>query len=170
MSQGLTRVLKPATVAAALLILGGAAAVLTQSSETLLRSSFARALKPTETKLAEASFVTPQHVAATSIPISGSEEFWLTAMGRDVAMSKGVSLGDRITFTLDGTERHYRVTSVSEIKPTTTRVDTNSDNARVVLVTARDTSADPSARSIRFVIEIPGTPAAVVTGRPGRTL
>jgi len=167
MSYGLTRILKPATAAAALLFLGGGAAVLTQSSETLLRSSFARALQPANAPVVANVSLDTRH---TSLPISGSEEFWLTAMGRDVAMSKGVSLGDRITFTLDGKERNYRVTSVSEIKPATTRVDTRAFNTRIVLVTARDTSADPSARSIRFVIEIPGTPPSVVAGRGARAL
>ena len=167
MSYGLTRILKPATAGAALLVLGGGAAVLTQSSETLLRSSFARALQPANAPVVANVSLDTRHA---SLPISGSEEFWLTAMGRDVAMSKGVSLGDRITFTLDGKERNYRVTSVSEIKPATTRVDTRAFNTRIVLVTARDTSADPSARSIRFVIEIPGTPPSVVAGRGARAL
>lgn len=167
MSYGLTRILKPATAGAALLVLGGGAAVLTQSSETLLRSSFARALQPVGSQVVANASVNARHAG---VPISGSEEFWLTAMGRDVAMSKGVSLGDRITFNLDGKERNYRVTSVSEIKPNVTRVDTRAFNTRVVLVTARDTSADPGARSIRFVIEIPGPPSSVVAGRGARAL
>ncbi len=167
MSHGLTRILKPATAGAALLVLGGGAAVLTQSSETLLRSSFARALQPANAPVVADAPLDTRHAG---LPISGSEEFWLTAMGRDVAMSKGVSLGDRITFTLDGKERNYRVTAVSEIKPATTRVDTRAFNTRVVLVTARDTSADPGARSIRFIIEIPGAPSSVVAGRGARAL
>jgi len=166
MSHGLTRILKPATLVAALLVLGGGAVILTQSSETLLRTSFARALKPAGQQVAAA----PIGAQRGNVAVSGSEDFWLTAMGRDAAMSKGVSLGDRITFTLDGKERNYRVTSVSEIKPTTTRVDTRTLSTRLVLVTARDTSADPSAASIRFVIEIPGAPSSVVAGRPARAL
>ncbi len=167
MSYGLTRILKPATAAAALLVLGGGAAVLTQSSETLLRSSFARALQPASEPVVAGASVDTGHAG---VPISGSEGFWLTAMGRDVAMSKGVSLGDRITFNLEGKERNYRVTSVSEVKPATTRVDTRAFNTRVVLVTARDASADPSARSIRFIIEIPGPPSSIVAGRGARAL
>ena len=167
MSHRLTRYLKPAMATAALLILGGGAAMLTQSSESLLRSSFARALQP-QAEQTSVAWVAP--VQKDGAPISGSEEFWLTAMGRDVSMTKGVSLGDRITFTLDGKERNYRVTSVSDMKPETTRVDTRALSTRVVLVTARDTGADPNAHPVRFVIEIPDVPTSFVTGRPDRAL
>lgn len=148
MSEGLTRILKPVTAIAGLTCLAGAAAVLTQSSETLLRSSFARALAPAGGTL--------QPAAQAAAPIAGTEEFWLSAMGRDIAKTSGVSLGDRITLTLDGKERSYRVTSVSDISPVT-HIDTRARTERVLLITAKDT-ADALARPIRFVIDL-GEPA-----------
>lgn len=156
MSEGLTRILKPVTAVAGLTCLAAAAAVLTQSSETLLRSSFARALAP------EAGGSQP--AVQMAAPISGTEEFWLSAMDRDIAKTSGkmpgVSLGDRITLTLDGKERSYRVTSVSDISPVT-HIDTRARVERVLLVTAKDT-ADALARPIRFVIDLsdPGQQAA----------
>lgn len=148
MSEGLTRILKPVTAVAGIACLAGAAAVLTQSSESLLRSSFARALAPAEG--------VGQPAVQSTAPIAGTEEFWLSAMGRDVAKTSGVSLGDRITLTLDGKERSYRVTSVSDISPVT-HIDTTARNDRVLLITAKDT-ADALARPIRFVIDL-GDPA-----------
>lgn len=163
MSTRLSRFLKPATAAAALAALAAGMTLLTQSSETMLRSSFARALDPIPDPSNEPA------VAAN--PLSGSEEFWLTAMNREVAqpVSKSVSLGDRITFTLDGKERQYRVTSVSDFEPGKTEIDTRARPIRLVLVTARDTN-DITARTVRFVMEIEGDPATVVSGTPARTL
>ena len=159
MSEGLTRILKPLTAVAGLTCLAGAAAVLTQSSETLLRSSFARALAP----VAGADHPS----ALASAPIAGTEEFWLSAMGRDVTKTSGVSLGDRITLTLDGKERSYSVTSVSDISPVT-HIDTRARVDRILLITAKDT-ADALARPIRFVIDLgePGHPGLqTATARP----
>lgn len=163
MSEGLTRILKPVTAIAGLTCLAAAAAVLTQSSETLLRSSFARALAPAAGD--------QQPAVHASAPIAGTEEFWLSAMGRDTIKTSGkpsgVSLGDSIKLTLDGKERSYRVTSVSDISPVT-HIDTRARVERVLLITAKDT-ADALARPIRFVIDLsdPGQQAiAGSTARP----
>lgn len=163
MSTQLSRFLKPATAAAAVLALAAGTALLTQSSENMLRSSFARALDPVPVQSTEQ--------ATVGSPLAASEEYWLTAMHRDAAtpVSKGVSLGDRITFTLDGKERQYRVTSVSDFTPDTTEIDTRARAVRLVLVTARDTN-DITARTVRFVMEIEGVPVAVGPGSPARTL
>ena len=158
MSEGLTRILKPLTAVAGLACLAGAAAVLTQSSETLLRSSFARALAPDAT----ADRATTQ----TTAPIAGTEEFWLSAMGRELTKTSGVSLGDRITLTLDGKERSYRVTSVNDISPVT-HIDTKARVERVLLITAKDT-ADALARPIRFVIDLGDPSQQAVTGTAAR--
>lgn len=161
MSHGLKRTVKPAALVLALGALAWGAAVLTQSSETMIRSSFARAIASDN---AVASLET-----APTPPISGSEEFWLMAMGRDASGPKGVSLGDRVTFTLDGKERHYRVVSVSDVAPAATQIDTRTRTERLVLVTARDT-ADPFARPIRFVIELEGPAPRIMADRPARAL
>lgn len=163
MSKGLSRILKPATAGAVLTVLVAGAAVLTQSSETLLRSSFERALTPPSV-----TTTTTTAQVQRELPVSGSEEFWLTAMGREPAASKGISLGDRITLTLDGKERNYRVTSVSDIAPATTHIDTRARADRLVLVTAKDT-ADALSRPVRFVLELPAAEAGGASaGRPAR--
>lgn len=159
MSHGLTRILKPAGMLAGLTLLVASAGLLTQSSETLLRRSFDRALAPT--------------VAASSVaelkgqmPISGSEDFWLSAMERD-ARVRSVSLGDKITVTLNGRERSYRVTSVSDILPSATESASRKASDRLLLVTAKDT-ADALSRPIRFVIDLSGHDAEALLGRPAR--
>lgn len=163
MTYRLTRILIPALTSAALLAVGAGMTVLTQSSETMLRSSFERALVPV--------IANEQTASVSRQPLAGSEEFWLTAMTREAAspLSKGVSLGERITFTLDGQERQYRVTSVSEFAPGKTEIDTRASAVRLVLVTARDTT-DITARTVRFVMEIEGAPASIIPGQPARTL
>jgi hypothetical protein len=166
MSEGLTRILKPVTAIAGLTCLAAAAAVLTQSSETLLRSSFARALAPS----AGDQLPAVQASASVAGPIAGTEEFWLSAMGRDTIKTSGkapgVSLGDSIILTLDGKERSYRVTSVSDISPVT-HIDTRARVERVLLITAKDT-ADALARPIRFVIDLSDPGQQAVAGSAAR--
>jgi hypothetical protein len=163
MTSRLTRFLKPALAAASLLALAGGTAAVLQSSEKMLRLSFDRALAPVA-NAAEA-------VAEVKAPIAGSKDFWLTAMRQDAAVpvSKGISLGDRITLRLNGEDRHYRITSVSEFTPGKTESGARTSNVRLVLVTATDTS-DATARPIRFVMEIEGTPVALIANQPARTL
>lgn len=160
MSKGLTRILRPASAAAGLALLAASAGVLTQSSETLLRSSFERALGPAPAVIKTAE-------AGQKAPVAGTEEFWLTAMGRDASVTRGVSLGDRITLTLDGKERSFRVTSVSDISPAATRIDTHPRNDRLILVTAKDT-ADALSRPIRFVIDLGDTAPGLLATGPAR--
>ncbi|MEQ1714447.1 MAG: hypothetical protein ABL907_00450 [Hyphomicrobium sp.] len=163
MSIRLSRILRPASAVASLLALVVGAGVVMQSSETMLRSSFARALSPASNAVAE------QAVAIAKVPLSGSEDFWLTAMHQDAAVpvSKSISLGDLISLRLNGEDRHYRVTSVAEFTPGKTEIDTRSANVRLVLVTATDT-ANVTSRPIRFVMEVEGTPVAVISGQPAR--
>lgn len=160
MSKGLTRILKPASAFAGFALLTVSAGVLTQSSETLLRSSFQRALGPGAALAVAAE-------AESKAPVAGTEEFWLTAMGRDVNATRGVSLGDRITLTLEGKEHSFRVTSVSDISPAATRIDTRQRSDRLILVTAKDT-ADALSRPIRFVIDLGDPAGAVLAAGPAR--
>lgn len=165
MSKGLTRILKPASAITGLTLLAAAAAFLTQSSETLLRNSFQRALGPPHTSIEVAAAA--RDVVSTP-PIAGTEEFWLSALGRDVTATRGVSLGDRITLTLDGKERSYRVTSVSDLAAGTTHIDTRPRTDRLILVTAKDT-ADALSRPIRFVIDLGDPATGLMAGGKPRT-
>ena len=132
------------------------------NSEKLLRSSFEQAIrKSAQAPLSQAS----------RIPVSGSEEFWLTALANDSGqpVSKSVTIGDRISMTLGGVERNLEVASVTEFDPKTTEIDTRAKSVRLVLVTARDTN-DSRARPIRFVMELETTPEPAVTPMPAKTL
>jgi hypothetical protein len=133
------------------------------SSETVLRSSFATALTH--------NAVAPVKTVASAAPISGSEEFWLTAMRRDdsAPVTRTISVGDKISLTLSGHRRTFEVASVADFSPQITEIDTSAGPGHFVLVTARDLS-DSSARPIRFVMEIDRANAPIVGGRGGRTL
>lgn len=136
------------------------------NSENLLRSSFDQAIR----KSAQAPVT-----QASRIPVSGSEDFWLTALTRNGTndggqpVSKSVSIGDRISLTLSGLEKSLEVASVSEFDPKTTEIDTRTRSVRLVLVTARDTS-DSRARPIRFVMELETSPEQGVAAAPAKTL
>ncbi len=149
----------PVAVVGALGFFGTMAAT---SSETLLRSSFSTALNNT---------VINQVVAAKSAPISGSEDFWLSAMRQDgrSSITKAVSIGDQISLSLGGERRTLEVAAVSEFTPQITEIDTSSSHSRLVLVTARDTS-NSARQPIRFVMEIEKPSAADGQGRGARAL
>ncbi|HVX36846.1 MAG TPA: hypothetical protein VHC71_11580 [Hyphomicrobium sp.] len=139
-----------------------AAASFFASSETVLRSSFAKALTHA---------TAPTQMVASANPISGSEDYWLTAMRRDdsAPMTKTISVGDEITLTLSGHRRTFSVATVSDFAPQITEIDTSAGPEHFVLVTARDVK-DPNARPIRFVMEIDRANATIVGGRAGRSL
>lgn len=139
-----------------------AAASFLASSETVLRSSFTTAL----TRGSQ-----PTKVAAAAAPISGSEEFWLTAMRGDgsAPVTRPVSVGDQISMTLSGHHRTFEVSAVSDFSPQITEIDTSSGPAHFVLVTARD-AKNPSARPVRFIMEIDRGAPPFVASRGGRTL
>lgn len=136
--------------------------IFTSNSETVVRNSFSVALNGAPT-------VSPARVAK-SVPVAGTEEYWLTAMARDggLPLTKAVAIGDQIGLTVRGEQRRLEVSSVSEFAPAVTEIDTRTAPSRLVLVTARDTR-DKDARPVRFVMEIeqnvPG-----VTAQTARTL
>jgi hypothetical protein len=135
------------------------------SSEAVLRSSFATALTETHTS-------TPaKQIASAAAPISGSEEFWLTAMRRDgnTPVTKTIDIGDKISLSLGGEQRTLSVASVADFSPQITEIDTSAGPSHFVLVTARDVS-DPSAPPVRFIMELEQSVAPVVSGHSGRTL
>ncbi|CAA2138177.1 hypothetical protein [Hyphomicrobium sp. ghe19] len=139
-----------------------AGALFFANSETVLRKSFQTALNRTS--------VEAKQVASATPPISGSEDFWLTAM-RDgtTPVTKAISVGDQISMNLGGVRRTLEVATVADFSPQITQIDTSSRPTHLVLVTARDLG-DTAARPIRFVMEIQQGGAPVVAGRTGRTL
>jgi gas vesicle protein len=139
-----------------------AGALFFANSETVLRKSFQTALNRTS--------VEAKQVASAAAPISGSEDFWLTAM-RDgtTPVNKTISVGDQISMNLGGVRRTLEVATVADFSPQITQIDTSSGPSHLVLVTAHDLG-DTAARPIRFVMEIQQRGAPVVAGRSGRTL
>jgi hypothetical protein len=139
-----------------------AGALLFANSETLLRSSFQTALDRTNLPAKE--------FASAAAPVSGSEDFWLSAMRDGTApVNKTVSVGDQISLNLGGVHRTLEVATVSDFAPQITQIDTSAGPSHFVLVTARDLN-DQAARPIRFVMEIQQGGAPVLAGRGGRTL
>lgn len=133
------------TLSASALVASGI--IFTSNSETVVRDSFSIALSGSPA-------VSPSRVAK-SVPIAGTEEYWLTSMARDggLPITKAVAIGDQIGLTVRGEQRHLEVSSVSDFAPAFTEIDTRTAPSRLVLVTARDTS-DKDARPVRFVMEV----------------
>ena len=139
-----------------------AGALFFANSETVLRKSFQTALNKTS--------IEAKQVASANAPISGSEDFWLTAMRDGTApVTKTISVGDQISMNLGGVRRTLEVATVADFSPQITQIDTSSGPSHLVLVTARDLG-DTAARPIRFVMEIQQGGAPVVAGRTGRPL
>jgi hypothetical protein len=132
------------------------------NSEAVLRSSFTAALNHTSPSAKQ---------VASSAPVSGSEEFWLSAMRRDgnAPVTKTISVGDQISLSLGGERRRLEVATVADFAPQITQIDTSAGPTHFVLVTARDLS-HPSAPPVRFVMELEQSVAPIVAGRNGRTL
>lgn len=144
--------------AAALLTAG---VVFATNSETQLRDSFSVALNGVPSAAQQ---------VAKSIPISGSEEFWLTSMRSDgsLPVTRTVAVGDRIALSFGGQDRKLEVAAVSEFAPAITEIDTRGQS-RFVLVTARD-SSNKGAPPIRFVMEVEHATAPGVAAKTARTL
>jgi hypothetical protein len=144
-------------------VIGAATASFT-TSEALLRSSFVSAIAAGEEAPAPIR-------TAKSVPLAGSEDFWLSAMRQDGRgpLAQTVAIGDQITMTLGGVQRQLDVTAVSEFEPKITTINTASTTARFVLVTAKD-GRDTAARPIRFVMEIESAAAPVTATTTARAL
>jgi hypothetical protein len=140
-----------------------AAGLFLMNSETLLKSSFASALTHTN--------IHARQVASSAPPISGSEEFWLSAMRRDgnTPVTKTINVGDQIALSLGGERRTLEVATVADFAPQITALDTSAGPSHYVLVTARDMK-HASAPPVRFVMELEQSVTPLVAGRAGRTL
>jgi hypothetical protein len=132
------------------------------SSETVLRKSFATALNHASSPIENVASITP---------VSGSEDYWLTAMRRDdsAPITKAVAVGDQISLTLGGHNRTFAVASVSDFAPQITEIDTSAGPEHFILVTAHDVK-NPNSRPIRFVMEVDGANATIIGSRSGRSL
>lgn len=132
------------------------------SSETVLRSSFSTALGHASVSAKE---------VASAAPVSGSEEFWLSAMRGDnnAPVTKTINVGDRIALSLGGERRSLQVATVADFAPQITEIDTSAGPSHFVLVTAHDVN-DATAPPVRFVMQFEQRVAPVVAGRSGRTL
>lgn len=137
--------------------------ILSGTSESMLRASFASALEQTAAP--------SMKVATGSGPISGSEDFWLTSNGQvsPISANKTVSVGDKISLDIGGEHRTLEVAKISEYWPQITEIDTTGHPSRFVMVTARD-AADPTSRPIRLVIELEQDGATLAKNHAGRTL
>lgn len=154
---------------AAAVVSVGAAALFFTSSELVLRSSFQTALNDRAVSLPTKEIA----LAAPTAPISGSEDFWLSAMRDGTApVTKTISVGDQISLDLGGIHRTLEVSTVADFTPQITQIDTSTAPNHLVLVTAHDLN-NSSARPIRFVMEIQQTgalPVVAAGSRSGRTL
>ncbi len=152
------------SLAAGTAVAVAATALLFASSESVLRSSFQTALDN------RANLPVKELASSATPPISGSEDFWLSAMRDGTSpVNKTVSVGDQISLNLGGVRRSLEVATVSDFAPQFTQIDTSAAPNHFVLITARDLN-DSSARPIRFVMEIQQGGLPVVAGRNGRTL
>ena len=135
--------------------------VLATNSEAVLRNSFSMALN---------TLPSANQQAAKSAPISGSEEYWLTAdrSGGSLPVTKAISVGDRIDLTLGGLDRQLEVASVSEYAPLATEIDTRSSKSRYILVMARE-AGNKDARTVRFIMEVDSKSAPAI-GTQARAL
>jgi hypothetical protein len=130
--------------------------------DTALKQTFADALERQSAPLKQ---------LAKGVPVSGSEDYWLSAARDTAAMpaTKAVAIGDNISMTLGGVNRTFKVASVAELSPVVTEVDTGARDGRFVMVTAHD-AAEGSARLVRFVMEVDRNTSAATNTPSGRAL
>jgi hypothetical protein len=83
--------------------------------------------------------------------IAGSEEFWLRAEG-NVSLLTAVAVGQQLTLTANGSERHMTITDVRRADEDTTHIDTSPPGRAVLFVTCREGEAG-QAREIRLRLE-----------------
>lgn len=152
-------------------VLSGAALVasgviFTSNSEDVVRDGFAVALK--DVPAAEKIVAREDH--ASKAPVAGSEEYWLTAARPEMAhlIKRTISIGDTIALRFGDNKRRLIVSSVSEVAPKVTAIDTRTGPSRLFLVTAKE-AADESAPPIQFLMEL-GTPVAEEKPASGRVL
>lgn len=97
---------------------------------------------------------------AGTLPVAGSEDFWLReAHGQGapdtaiqlVSGSAPVVVGQTIKLSLDGKDRNFEVTEVIELASDTTRIETGT-GSRLLLVTCRDKDL-PGAALVRIITE-----------------
>ena len=99
--------------------------------------------------------------AATTAPVSGTEDFWLRQARSDVQATREVKLaswpapvseGATIKLAIAGRETTLEVVEIADLPPGATRIDNAGAEKPLVVVTCRD-AANPDAGLIRLVVE-----------------
>lgn len=124
------------------------------NSETIVATGFERAFANLQKPSAQVS-------ARAYDGVSGSEEFWLRSQA-DAMLIKAVAVGNHLTVSANGTERHLIITSVADADDAVTHIQTAGN--RALLVTCREGDGR-TGREVYFrldagqIVELPQTKA-----------
>jgi hypothetical protein len=155
MADGSKRPLRDRTTLLALVLaLAAAGGVAAANLDSLVERGFSAALgRPAED---------PVRSAATQTPVAGSEDYWLSAAGRDApadvtlaSLPGPVRLGATLSLAIAGEKRVFEVAGVDGLPAGVTRVDSVGTTALVV-VTLRE-AGKPGGAVLRLVGETAGT-------------
>lgn len=155
-------------VATAGAALSAALTISLQNTDRSIAHQFTQSLNaPVQGNLTE---VFSGQVAAAA-PVSGSEDFWLSAMrAKDATgLKHAVAIGDKFTLSLGSTDEVFEVQSVVEIPSGVTYVGQNEALPHMLMVTARK-PGDLGGKLLRFVIEQTPNAQADTDGRQARAL
>ena len=169
-SQSVSR--RPGNATLALtLALASAGAVALANTDSLVESGFV-------TALATPNLAGGKQAANVSVPIAGSEDFWLSSAGSPATASREVSLtswtapvklGTSVTLTIAGEPHLLEVVDIADLPAGVTRVDTSSASSRMVVVSLRD-AGKPEGAIIRFIVEAGAGTMPQIAVAPPRTL
>lgn len=137
------------------------------STEQMMRTGFASAIAqtgPDGDKLASSTFAThlDAHEAikianrAPAMPVSGSEDYWLSAQKTDsnIRLTRATpSVGDYVSLRLNGRNVSLEITAIAPLDPAVTRIDVRQSPERPLLITARD-GRKRDARPVSFVVKL----------------
>ena len=121
-----------------------ALAINATSSDTVITSGFERAFAA----LGQPAKTLP---AKPYDGIAGTEDFWLRAPAGDQIV-KAMAIGQEITLSGRGSERHLTITDVRDAGDAETHIDTTGYGARVLLITCREGDAK-TGREIRLRLD-----------------
>lgn len=160
-----------------LLTLGLAAAALAASAvartDSLVERGFAEALQsPGATEAGKGR--------SRSVPIAGSEDFWLSQSasahgvptGGEVSLAlwpSKVRLGTPVDISLGGRSVSFEVVEIVSLPAGITRVSTAESGHDLVMVSLRE-AGKPDGAALRFIVEADQTGAGEVTVLPQRSL
>lgn len=128
----------------------------TFNSDALLSRGFERAFAALERPASQVP-------SRTLDGIAGTEEFWLRAQA-NANIVKAVAVGQHLTLTVHGTQRHLTITHISETNAGFTHIEPTDARAGGLVVTCRE-GDEITGREVRFrvgpdmFVELP-TPAS----------